>query len=78
MKYVKFEISRVGAVEEQDEILWTFFREEDVIYVYPNSSSLNGVIVLANKRIAEKYKSMSENVKRGWRIDIFLAKSISV
>ncbi|VUZ45508.1 unnamed protein product, partial [Hymenolepis diminuta] len=77
MKYVKYEITRVEAAEEKDEILWTFFREEDVIYVYPNSSSLSGVIVLANKRTAEKYKSMSENAKKGWRIDIFLAKSIS-
>ncbi|KAM3186100.1 hypothetical protein ACTXT7_005060 [Hymenolepis weldensis] len=78
MKYVKFEISRAGAAEEQDEILWTFVREEDVIYVYPNSSSLSGVIVLAGERTAEKYKSMSENVKKGWRIDIFHAKSILV
>ncbi|VDO03489.1 unnamed protein product [Rodentolepis nana] len=78
MRYVKYKISKVETADGQKDILWTFLREEDVIYIYPNSCSPYGTIVVANERIAEKFKSMSGSVKKGWRIDLLLINPVTV
>ncbi|VUZ45512.1 unnamed protein product, partial [Hymenolepis diminuta] len=69
MRYVQYEMSGRESVEEtsMSEVLWKIFRKEDVVYIHPNTSSLRGIIVLAKKRTAEKYRAKSGSQVDKWR-----------
>lgn len=77
MRYVQYEMSGSESVKEisVSEILWKLFRKEDVVYIFPNTSSFCGIIVLAKKRTAEKYRAKSGSQVDKWRINLVRAKS---